>query len=337
MTGKAGSAICLVTGATGAVGPRVVEDLFERGYQIRTLSLDGASSGLLPEEVDARIGDVNDASSVESAMRGVEVVIHLAALLHIVDPPQCLREQYERINVDGTATVVAAAIDAGIQRLVLFSTISVYGDTRGRIANEESPLRPDSFYAETKVAAERIILDAKRQDGRPLGTVLRLGAVYGSRIRGNYRRLLKSLARGQRFSIGKGQNRRTLIYDRDVARAALLAAEHPAAAGRVFNVSDGQFHTLTQIVDTMCSALGRRPPRLALPVCPVRMAAGMLEDIGRLIGRQSPVVRATVDKYLEDVAVDSRRIREELGFTSKYDLATGWRETVEGMRRAGDL
>ena len=187
MTGKAGSAICLVTGATGAVGPRVVEDLFERGYQIRTLSLDGASSGLLPEEVDARIGDVNDASSVESAMRGVEVVIHLAALLHIVDPPQCLREQYERINVNGTATVVAAAIDAGIQRLVLFSTISVYGDTRGRIANEESPLRPDSFYAETKVAAERIILDAKRQDGRPLGTVLRLGAVYGSRIRGNYR------------------------------------------------------------------------------------------------------------------------------------------------------
>ncbi len=123
-------------------------------------------------------------------MQGIDAVIHLAALLHIVNPPPSLQPEYERINVGGTATVVEAARQAGVGRMVFFSTIAVYGDSAGGILTEDSPPRPDSFYAQTKLAAERIVLAAKRADGRPLGTVLRLGAVYGSRIKGNYRRLL---------------------------------------------------------------------------------------------------------------------------------------------------
>ena len=81
-----------------------------------------------------------------------------------------------------------------------------------------------------------------------------------------------------------------------------LCIEHPAAAGGVFNVTDGKFHTLNEIIESICSALGRKPPRLSLPVGPVRFAAGIVEDLARSLGLQPPITRATIDKYSEDLA-----------------------------------
>jgi nucleoside-diphosphate-sugar epimerase len=329
--------LILVTGATGAVGPRIVEALASAGYRVRTLSLDQPPRNQWPEGVETRIGDITDSVAVETAMQDVGAVIHLAALLHVVDPPPALRRQYERINVGGTTTVVKAARKAGAGRLVLFSTIAVYGSSAGVILTEDSPVRPDSFYAQTKVNAERIVLAAKRTNGQPMGVVLRLGAVYGYRIKGNYRRLLLALAHGRFVPIGPGTNRRTLVYDKDVARAALLAVIHPDAAGRTFNVTDGRYHTLSAVITTLCDALGRRPPRLALPVRPIRLLAGIMEDSARCFGLRSPVIRGTIDKYMEDVAVDGQRFCRQLGFVPNYDLPAGWRETVDEMRSSGDL
>ncbi|MBA4398204.1 MAG: UDP-glucose 4-epimerase [Syntrophus sp. (in: bacteria)] len=324
--------LILITGATGAVGPRVVAALHDAGCRIRTLSMDAPPDGLWPDGVDALIGDITDQAALNSAMRGVDGVIHMAALLHIVNPPPDLQEKYERINVGGTKNVVEAALKAGVKRLVFFSTIAVYGVSAGGILTEESPTHPDSFYAQTKLDAERIVFAAKRADGKSLGTVLRLGAVYGARIKGNYQRLLHALSRGRFLPIGRGENLRTLVYDRDVARAALLALEHPDAAGKIFNVSDGAFHTLNELISAMCQALGRKPPGLSLPIGPVRYAAGIVEDAARLTGFSSPITRATIDKYTEDIAVDGSRIQKELGFVPQYDLKTGWEETIREMR-----
>ena len=260
------TSMVLITGATGAIGPRVVHALYQAGYQIRTFSVDAPTAGMFPPHVEVVIGDVTNKAAVQSAMQGVDAVVHLAALLHIVNPPPEMREKYERINVGGTATVVEAAIKAGVKRVVLFSTIAVYGPSDGCVLNEQSPTHPDTFYAQTKLAAEQIVLNARGADGQPLGTVLRLGAVYGSRIKGNYERLTHALARHRFIPIGNGLNRRTLVYDKDVGRAAVLAVSHPAAAGRVFNVTDGAFHTLNDIIESICSALGRKPPRFSLPV-----------------------------------------------------------------------
>ena len=159
-------------------------------------------------------------------------------------------------------------------------------------------------------------------------------AIYGSRIKGNYpsRTSGRTVARRRFIPIGDGRNRRTLIYDRDVAKAALLAVQHPNAAGKVYNVSDGHFHTLKEIIVAICQALGRNPPRLSLSVGTVRLAAGILEDAGRMIGFKSPVGRSTIDKYTEDIAVDGSLIQKELGFMPQYDLKTGWEETIREMR-----
>jgi UDP-glucose 4-epimerase len=327
------SKFILVTGATGAVGPRVVHALHQAGCQIRAFSIDVPTTGIFPQNVEVLLGDVTDKAAVQSAMQGVDAVIHMAALLHIVNPPPELREKYERVNVGGTATVVEAAIKAGVKRVVLFSTIAVYGPSEGCVLNELSPTHPDTFYAQTKLDAEQIVLNARSSNGQPLGTVLRLGAVYGSRIKGNYEWLTRALERHRFIPIGGGRNRRTLVCDKDAARAAVLAVQHPPdAAGRIHNVSDGGFHTLNEIIAAICAGLGRRPPRFSLPVAPVRFVAGMLEDGARFFGRHSPITRVTVDKYTEDIAVDGSLIQRKLGFVPQYDLKTGWEETIREMR-----
>ena len=327
----------LVTGATGAVGPRIVSALSDAGYQIRTLSFDHPPAGFRPRGIDARIGDVTNPAVVRAAMEGMDAVVHLAALLHIVNPPPELQGEYRRVNVGGTAAVVEAALNRQVRRLVFFSTIAVYGPSGGQILREDSPTRPETFYAQTKLDAEQVVLAARRKDGRPLGVVLRLGAVYGSRIKGNYRRLLLSLARRRFIPIGPGRNRRTLVYDRDVARACLLALSHPDVPGGIFNVTDGQMPAMKQIIGVLCTALGRREPRLTLPAGLVRgMAAGM-EKGSRLLGMRSLSLRATVDKYGEDVAVDGGCFCRTTGFVPQYDLLSGWKETVAEMKLAGEL
>ena len=283
------------------------------------------------------MGDVTDPSVVKSTMAGVDIVIHLAALLHIADPSPELRKEYERINVGGTATVVEAAVEADVKRLLFFSTIAVYGNSNGRILNEDTPVKPDTFYAETKLAAERIVLDAKRADGRPLGTVLRFGAIYGARVKGNYQRLVQALARRRFIPMGDGSNRRTLIYDRDVSVAALLAVQHPNAVGKIYNVSDGKFHTMREVITAICQALGRKPPRFSIPFGLAQLLTGLTEDTLQLIGLEPPIGRKTLDKYTEDIAVDSQLIQRELGFKPQFDLNTGWGDTVTEMRRMGCL
>jgi nucleoside-diphosphate-sugar epimerase len=111
----------------------------------------------------------------------------------------------------------------------------------------------------------------------------------------------------------------------------------PGAAGKIFNVSDGEFHTLNDIIATMCKALGRKAPCFSLPTRPVRFAVGVVEDVARLLKLQTPIRRATINKYTEDMAVDSRRIQQQLGFVPKFDLTTGLNDTVQEMRRSGEL
>jgi UDP-glucose 4-epimerase len=322
------------------VGPHIVHALYQAGCQIRAFSFDAPTAGMFPPHIEVVNGDVTNEAAVESAMQGVDAVVHLAALLHIINPPPGLREKYVRINVGGTATVVEAAISAGVRRVVLFSTIAVYGQADGCILNEDSPTHPETFYAQTKLAAEKIVLDARGADGQPLGIVLRLGAVYGSRIKGNYERLTHALARNRFIPVGNGLNRRTLVYDKDVGRAAVLAVSHPATADRVFrvfNVTDGEFHSLNEIIEAICSALSRKPPRLSLPSGIIRSVAGAIEGGYHIFGLRSPITPEMVDKYVENITVDGSLIQKELGFVPEYDLQTGWEETIREMREGGAL
>lgn len=273
-------------------------------------------------------GDICDTTQLRRAAAGVRVIVHLAALLHIVDPPETARPEYERVNVGGTVAVVDAAKAEGISRLVHLSTIAVYGSQPGVRLDEESATCPDSFYGETKLAAERVALNARASDNRPFATVLRAAAVYGPRVKGNYVRLVQALARHRFVPIGPGDNLRTLVFERDLAASVCYAATHPDAGGRTYNVSDGHPHRLRDIIAAICAGLGRRPPRWYVPISPVRAAL----RAGSIINGRLP---AMLDKYLEEVAVDSTRIQTELGFRPATGLQEGWTATIAALKRNG--
>lgn len=319
----------LVTGATGAVGPAVVAHAIASGLRVRTLSRHRPPAGLFSSDVDAQVGDIRDDAARARALDGVRRVLHLAAVLHLVTPAEQAAADYADVNTDAASALARDATRAGVERLVLFSSIAVYGETHGAIATEETSPAPATPYARSKLHAEQAVLAEARPDGAPLGVVLRMAAVYGPRVKGNYLSLVRHLASRRPFPILPGRNRRTLVFEDDVARAAVLASEHSAAAGCTFNVTDGSIHTVREIHHAICEALGRRAPSVGLPLAVVRR----MVDIGSW-SQRGPLARvaAMVDKYGEDVAIDGHRIQRDLGFTPGIDLHEGWRRTVQHLR-----
>lgn len=324
---EAGAA--LVTGATGAVGPALVRRLAKSGYRVRTLSRRRPGPGMLPAGVECMTGEITDRELLREAAADMDLVFHLAALLHVNNPPPSMQQEYERINVEGTRRLVQAADEAGCRRVVFFSTINVYGPTPpGQLFDEGAPLRPADAYAVSKVRGEEIVLSGTS------AVVLRLAAVYGPRMKGNYRRMAGALRRRLFLPVGSGENRRTLIYDEDAAAAALAAAVHPAAPGKIYNVTDGGVHTLRGIIAAICAALNRRYPLISLPYPAVLAGSGMVEDLARLCRVRAPLNRALVQKLVEESAASGERLRRELGFRSEYDLERGWQKAVQAFAAA---
>jgi nucleoside-diphosphate-sugar epimerase len=310
---------CLVTGASGAVGGALVEELLRKRHAVRVLIRGKAD---FARQVEVVRGDLRDAETLKRATDAAEWIFHCAAKLHINNPAPELRDEYQTINVLGTNNLIEAARTSGAEKFVFFSTINVYGTSdEATVFDETSPRRPNGFYAESKAAAEDLILQSN------FGVILRFAAVYGRRMKGNYIRLFKALQKNRFFFIGAGTNRRTVIHQRDAARAAVLAAER-AAAGAVYNATDGSIHTFAEIVQAMAKAIDKKPPRFHLPLAPIRFGIGFLENAAKTLGIKSPVTLDLLEKLLEDMAVDGTKIQRELGFKPLFDLTEGWRETV---------
>src|SRR5437764_7713923 len=150
---------CLITGGTGAIGPSVVSAFRDAGYTVRVLSRHPATI----EDAEIVVGDLLGTSLAE-ATRDVDVVMHLAARLHSMEQRA---DEYERINVEGTRRLLTAAMESGVSRFVLASTIAVYGSGRAGIIDESTPPSPETPYARTKRMAEELVL------AQPAGGVLR--------------------------------------------------------------------------------------------------------------------------------------------------------------------
>jgi nucleoside-diphosphate-sugar epimerase len=322
----------LVTGATGAVGPALVDRLLREGCRVRILTRGHLPAAWPPGVVRAFQGDVADPEAFATAMPGVDWVFHLAAALHVSHPGPETIARDERVNVEGARAAAEAAARAGASRLVFFSTIAVYGATGPDGADEDTTARPDSPYARSKLRAEVVVQGLHGRNGLGV-TVLRLAAVYGPRVKGNYERLLRALEAGWFVPVGPGLNRRTLVHETDVAEAALVVARSREAAGRLYNVSDGQVHTLRVIVKAACRALGRPQPLFRVPLVVARGAA-RAGDLALSAARRGPRFASLLDKYTEDVAVRAERIQRELGFRPRCDLEAGWRDTVDFRRSA---
>ena len=179
--------VVAVTGATGSIGPAVVRRLVADGWEVRAFARRPAPEGVLPREVIFVRGEISDESALRRLLGGVTAVHHLAGRAHVPSTPSAAAA-YSQVNIDGLRTTVSVARAMNVSRFVYYSSTSVYGATEGAApADEQTQIRPTGAYAESKAAAEEIVVGTFGDRA----TVLRLAAVYGPRLKGNYLRIVE--------------------------------------------------------------------------------------------------------------------------------------------------
>ena len=321
--------VVAVTGATGFLGPAVVHRLVTDGWKVRAMARRRPAPGLLPAEVDFIRGDLSDETSLRALLDGADVVHHLAGYAHGTMAPSAA-DAYRQVNVQGARTTSSVARALGVPRFIFYSSTAVYGPTDGLPpVDEDTPINPIGAYANSKADAEKIILDTLGHRS----TILRLAAVYGPRLKGNYRRLFDAIARGRYVSFGRALNRRTVVFVDDVGSAAGIVTRTSDTQTRVFNVTDGDVHHLRAIVAAIAAAVGKAPPRASLPIGAAKVAARLL-DVAAAAKLSSTRGSTLLAKYLEDSAVLGERLQKELGFRPAFDLEFGWRCVASALDRS---
>lgn len=265
-----------MTGGAGFIGSHLVDRLLAEGHGVRVL--DDLSSGLAANVADEATlieGDVADEATVERAIRGCDVVFHLAARGSV---PRSIEFPLatDRTNTHGTLTVLKAAVDAGVPRVVFASSSSVYGGASPVPTPETAPLVPRSPYAVSKVAAEQYCRVFREVYG--LGTVtLRYFNVYGPRQRpdSDYAavipRFIEAVTKGDAAVIhGDGLQERDFTFVDDVVAAniATLASSPESTAGRAYNVAGGRPVNVVDLLASVGRALGVDPQRVHVEARP---------------------------------------------------------------------
>ncbi|MCA9772430.1 MAG: NAD-dependent epimerase/dehydratase family protein [Myxococcales bacterium] len=322
----------LVTGATGFLGNHIVGKLLDRGGdEVRALVREGSDAARL-ERQGARVarGDLLDPEALARGLRGVKGVFHVAAKVGDWGP----REEFERVNADGTRTLLEAAARAGVERFVHVSSVAVYGvRCAPRILNldpftERAPLAqnllPDDHYSRTKIEAERLALDYHRRGALSV-RVIRPAWIYGPGDRTSLPRLVKFLRKHSGLLIGKGDNRLSLTYAPNVADAALLAMDQDAAAGECFNVSNDGEITQAEYLNKIGGLLGLKPVCQSVPYGVAYGGAALLERAARLMRRETPptITRYGVSLIGNDIVFSHAKATKVLGWSPKVGYDEG--------------
>lgn len=308
----------LVTGAPGFIGRRVVARFLARGRAVASISLPGERA--LPEwqgRVAMHHGDLAEPGALDVLSGPFDTIVHLAA-------PVGLAGEYERqwrAIVDGT-TRVAEVAARWHSRLVVVSSIAVYGSRiQAESCNENTGHGPwQGAYGRAKQGQETVALQLAAAHDLPL-TIIRPANVYGlggASAWGD--RLLESIRITGGGVIGDAaRNLAGLVYVENLADAIVLAATHPAAIGRTYNVCDENGVTWRRFMDDMAVLAGRPPPP-AYELEPLLQLARQNEDPAALVPPRDPSL-----PFLEalnlvgfDNRFDSSRIRGELGWSPRY-------------------
>jgi nucleoside-diphosphate-sugar epimerase len=321
----------LVTGATGFIGRRLVARLLEEGAAVRALVLEGDPGEVhLPKgSVEIIRGSVADRSSADRAVKGADVVFHLAAVVGDWAPEELFRQ----VTVEGTRNVLSAAAEAGA-RAVLASSIVVYGDAIGRAeCAEDRPFgKPAGAYSRSKQEQERIAGDLGRRAGLAV-TTLRLANVFGPGSRPWVEMAIEQLKSGAPALIGRGDQNAGLCYVDNAADAFIRAALTPSSAGRAYNVSDASDITWRRYFEDLARASGSRPPG-SLPRPLAKLAAHACEGLWSALGRKSrpPVTHEALNLVSSHHRIPIDRARRELGFEPKVSYEDGMARVKESLR-----
>ena len=324
----------LVTGGTGFTGKALVERLLDQGHEVVALDY---KEGLKTQELrewgaEVVLGSVTDKDVVRRALRGVEVVHHLAAAFREMNVPD---SYYHEVNVGGTRNVLEAALAEGVRKVVYCSTCGVHGNVDQPPAGEEAPIQPADYYQRTKWEAEPVVRDFNK---RGLETViLRPAAIYGPGDPERFFLIFKRVARGTFPMFGNGKTYYHPLYIDNLVDAFLLAMENGRGSGEAYLIADEQYLEIEDLVRRVARALEIDVKIPHLPVWPVVAAGHVCEKVCRPFGVTPPLFPRRVDWYRQNRAFKIDKARQDLGYAPKVDIDEGLRRTAEWYRREGYL
>ncbi len=350
--------LVLIDGAGGYIGGHLVEEFTRSGYRVRATDISGADFSVA-EKAGAEIipADILKPAELKAVMSGVDWLVHPAAAFDLGLPMKVLK----RINVDGTDNVCRAAREAGVKKMLHFSTGGVYGKTKFTPTTEEHPHRPIDAYSRSKEMAEKVIQKYVRDHGLHV-LLFRPTAVYGPRgryVAGTFMSLpfvLKGFGI-RSLPLIRGGQRLNMIHVEDIARAAVFVLERDdLPSGEAFNLADSEIQTAEEFFTTYMESYGmsvlfhvpypRRTFELVftgLSYLPSRS----LEPLNRWLSKKwdavvkkynlvpaltPKIARDSFSYFMGDHAYANTKLLN-LGFKLKYPgFREGWMETVKWYR-----
>lgn len=309
----------LVTGANGFVGQALCAEAIRRGLPV----IGAARSACeLPAGVEQVIvGTIDGETDWTDALPRVDVVIHLAARVHVMretdaDPLAAFRY----VNVAGTKRLALMAAKAGVRRFVFLSSVGVNGNVTHELPfTEEDEPHPQNPYALSKLEAEKVLHGISAELGMEV-VIIRAPLVYGPGNPGNFLRLLSLVDKGWPLPLASVTNSRSLIYLENLVDAIVTCISHPKAAGQTYLINDGEDVSTPELIRKVAAALGR-PARL-FPFPP-----SLMRFAGKLFGKSD-----AVERLVGSLTIDSSKIRRELGWKPPYTMEEGLAETARWFK-----
>ena len=306
----------LVTGVSGFVGQPLCVALQKRDLPFRSSSR--SQTSLVSGGNHVVVNMIGRDTDWSAALAGVDVVIHLAARVHVmhekaIDP----LAEFQEVNLHGTVNLARQAASAGVKRFVYVSTVKVNGEyTEDKPFSESDAPKPEYPYAVSKWQAEQGLYAIGRETGMEI-VIIRPPLVYGPGVKANFYSLLKLVSKALPLPLGSIHNRRSMIYVGNLADALITCATHPVAAGQVYLVSDGLDVSTPRLISMIATAMEKPNRVFAFPVLLMRLAA-------KCIGKSH-----VVDRLTQSLQVDSSKIRTELEWNPPYTMEQGIQVTVD--------
>ena len=294
----------LITGATGFVGGAVVRRLTEEKKHVVRAAVRQLSDVLPADVSQMQTGGLSKNTDYAEALQAVDVVIHAAARVHIMDDDASdPLAEFRKVNVGGTLNLARQAADAGVQRFVFISSIKVNGESTelGKPFTPEDNIATLDPYGLSKWEAEQGLFQIAEQTGMQV-VVIRPPLIYGEGVKANFAKMMLGVAKGLPLPLGAVHNKRSLVALDNLVDFIILCAQHPKAANGVFLISDGEDVSTTELLQKVAKAMGKKARLMPAPV-------GLMTFVAKLLGKED-----VANRLFGSLQVDSSKARGLLGW-----------------------
>ncbi len=310
----------LITGADGFIGSALRRRLKADGVALRAALRRNICKSTALDEDTCEVGEIGPKTDWSLALKGVDVVVHLAARAHIMrDTASDPLAEFRKVNVEGAERLARQAVSAGVRRIVFLSSVKVNGEESPVSYKENDIPDPRDPYGQSKLEAEQALRKIETETGMEV-IIIRPPLVYGPGVKANFLSLLKIVQRGIPLPLASVTNKRNLIYIGNLVDAIAACSTHTAAAGKTYLVSDGEDVSTPELIRRTAAALGVPARIFPFPVSLLRMA-------GRLTGKAD-----TIERLVGSLTVDSSKIRQELGWKPPFTMEQGLAETARWFK-----